>query len=292
MTNDSKRTDWSNGWPAPAKLNLFLHITGRREDGYHLLQTVFQLLDWGDSLDFKIRSDGVIHRCNQVEGVPEDEDLVVRAAKLLQAHAREPRGADIRLHKVLPMGGGLGGGSSDAATTLLALDALWELHTPAEELAALGASLGADIAVFIRGNTSWAEGIGERLQSIDLPQRWYAVVHPGVHIATAELFLSKQLTRDCETTTIADFIDGGCTNVFEPVAKQLYPEVSDAMDWLDERLQGRSKLTGTGACVFAEVDSERDALELLSSLPTPWRGWAVKGVNRSTVYEKLRSITE
>jgi len=282
---------WSCGWPAPAKLNLFLHITGRRDDGYHLLQSIFQLLDWGDSLDFRVRTDGEIKRVNDVVGVPEHEDLVVRAARALQRHSAQSLGADIRLQKILPMGGGVGGGSTDAATTLLALDHLWELATPIDELAGIGASLGADIPVFVRGKTAWAEGIGELLEPLELPDQWYLVVHPGVHIATAKLFLSKQLTRDCEVSTIADFIDGGCTNVFEPVATQLYPEVKDALNWLDERLPRKSKMTGTGACVFAEVDSERDALELLSCLPAPWRGWAAKGVNRSTVYEKLCSKT-
>ena len=284
MTNT---VPWSLHWPAPAKLNLFLHITGRRKDGYHLLQTVFQLLDWGDSLDFRVRQDGIIERVNEVEGVPRDGDLVVRAALALQRHAGTALGADIRLHKVLPMGGGVGGGSSDAATTLLALNHLWGLGVSLDELAALGATLGADIPVFVRGDSAWAEGIGEELTPLELPERWYVVVHPNVHISTAKLFQSKQLTRNCEVSIIADFTDGSCLNVFEPVAVQLYPEVKAVIDWLDERILSKSKMTGTGACVFAEVESEQDALELLSSLPAPWRGWAAKGVNRSTVFEKF-----
>lgn len=287
MTSVTESAPWSMHWPAPAKLNLFLHITGRREDGYHLLQTVFQLLDWGDSLDFRVRTDGVIDRVNDVEGIPQDEDLVVRAAQALQQHTGTTLGADIRLHKVLPMGGGVGGGSSDAATTLLALNYLWGLEVSMDELAALGAALGADIPVFVRGDSAWAEGIGEELTPLELPQCWYVVVHPNVHISTAKLFQSKQLTRNCEVSIIADFTDGSYLNVFEPVAVQLYPEVKAVIDWLDERILLKSKMTGTGACVFAEVESEQDALELLSSLPAPWRGWAAKGVNRSTVFEKF-----
>ena len=287
MTNVTDAASWSLHWPAPAKLNLFLHITGRREDGYHLLQTVFQLLDWGDSLDFRVRQDGIIDRVNDVEGVPRGEDLVVRAAQALQQHAGTALGADIRLHKVLPMGGGVGGGSSDAATTLLALNHLWGLGVSLDELAALGASLGADIPVFVRGDSAWAEGIGEELTPLALPECWYVVVHPNVHISTAKLFRSKQLTRNCEVSIIADFTDGSYLNVFEPVAVQLYPEVKAVIDWLDERILSKSKMTGTGACVFAEVESEQDALELLSSLPAPWRGWSAKGVNRSTVFGKF-----
>ncbi len=286
MTHDG----WSVDWLAPGKLNLFLHITGRREDGYHLLQTLFQLLDWGDSLDFRVRDDGVIARDNDVDGVAEDEDLVIRAARALQQHSGVSKGADIRLHKTMPMGGGVGGGSSDAATALLALNYLWRTELPIQSLCEIGLTLGADVPVFVRGESAWAEGVGERLEPVALPERWYLLIHPGVHIATAKLFQSKLLTRDCESTTIADFIDGSCSNVFEPVAKQLYPEVGAALDWLKDHVTGRSFMTGTGACVFAEVDSEREAQELLSLLPTSWRGWVAKGVNRSTVHEKLRSI--
>lgn len=286
------KADWSVGWPAPAKLNLFLHITGRRDDGYHLLQTVFQLLDWGDLLDFRVRDDGKVIRVNDVDGVSADEDLVVRSALALQRHVGVSLGADIRLHKVLPMGGGVGGGSSDAATTLIALNHLWDLQLGVDELADLAGDLGADIPVFVRGDSAWGEGVGEVLSPLRLPSTWYAIVHPGVHISTAKLFQSKQLTRDSDVAIIADFIDGSCSNVFEPVAVQLYPEVKAAIDWLDERSVNQSKMTGTGACVFVEVDGEREALELLSCLPAPWRGWAAKGVNRSTVYEKLSKKRE
>ncbi|MGB0866287.1 MAG: 4-(cytidine 5'-diphospho)-2-C-methyl-D-erythritol kinase, partial [Granulosicoccaceae bacterium] len=247
MTEVSNALDWSEGWSAPAKLNLFLHITGRRDDGYHLLQTIFQLLDWGDTLDFRLREDGRIQRVNQVEGVPETEDLTVRAALALQRQSGTSVGADIRLHKVLPMGGGVGGGSSDAATTLLALNLLWGLHWGVDELADLGASLGADIPVFVRGETAWGEGIGEVLSPLELPERWYLVVHPGVHISTAKLFQSKCLTRDKPVVIIADFIDGSCSNVFEPVAAQLYPEVQAVLDWLSEHAGRQSRMTGTGA---------------------------------------------
>lgn len=281
------RHDWNLAWPAPAKLNLFLHITGRREDGYHLLQTVFQLVDWGDSLDFRLRDDGEIRRVNVIDGVPPEQDLVVRAASALQTQTNCHLGMDIRLHKKLPMGGGVGGGSTDAATTLLALNQIWGLHLKLDQLAELAASLGADIPVFVRGRSAWGEGIGDQLQTIDLTEQWYVVVHPGVHVSTSELFASKQLTRNCRSITIADFNDGGCTNVFEPVAKALYPEIDAALNWLDRKAKVKSKMTGTGACVFTEVESESVALELLSSLPAPWRGWSAKGINRSTVFGKF-----
>lgn len=278
---------WSCDWPAPAKLNLFLHITGRRDDGYHLLQTVFQLLDWGDSLDFRRRDDSVVARVNAVDGVPAEEDLVVRAARALQPLAAPGCGVDIRLHKSLPMGGGVGGGSSDAATTLLALNQLWGVGLDLDRLAALGAGLGADIPVFVRGHSAWGEGIGEQLAPIDLPERWYVVVHPGVHIATAKLFQAKGLTRDKDPIIIADFFDGSCSNVFEPVAVALYPEVKAVLDWFFERTGRVARMTGTGACVFAEVGGECEARELQRAVPTPWRGWAARGINRSTVFEKL-----
>lgn len=283
---------WHVGWPAPAKLNLFLHITGRRADGYHLLETVFQLLDWGDTLDFRVRDDGVITRLNDVPGVPEDEDLVLRAATALQRRAGVSLGADIRLHKSIPMGGGVGGGSSDAATALLVLNHLWSAGLSLQALSDIGAQLGADIPVFVQGRSAWGEGIGDDLRPVDLPARWYLLVHPGVHISTAELFQSNLLTRDCEMSTMADFIDGSCLNVFESVARQLYPEVGAALDWLDGHVPGKSRMTGTGACVFAEVDNERDALELLPLLPASWRGWVAKGVNRSIVHEKLSHESE
>jgi len=279
-------TGWSNGWPAPAKLNLFLHIVGRREDGYHLLQTVFQLLDWGDTLDFRVREDGVVDRANDVPGVPVEEDLTIRAARALQAHAGISLGVDIRVHKVLPMGGGLGGGSTDAATVLLALNTLWDLGVSEDELAEIGRGLGADIPVFVRGNSAWAEGIGELLTPVELPQRWYVVIHPGVHIGTAELFQSEELTRDCDVVTIADFTDGKCSNVFEPVAAAIYPEVKHALQWLDKFTHSKSRMTGTGACVFAEFDSLDQANKVLQSLPEGWRGWAAKSLSKSTVFDK------
>lgn len=276
--------DWTS-WPAPAKLNLFLHITGRRSDGYHLLQTVFQLLDWGDTIQLRVRLDGSIRRTGVLEGVAEKDDLVVRAAHLLQQTAACPLGVDIRTDKHIPMGGGLGGGSSDAATTLLALNFLWNCGLGRSDLAKLGASLGADVPVFVHGRSAFAEGIGERLTPLDLPERHYVVVDPGIGVPTAELFQVVELTRDSAPLTIAGFISGADTqNAFEPVVRARYPEVAQALDWLGQ--WGDSRLSGTGSAVFMAVDADR-AQAIADQCPSGMRARVVRGVNRSPLLVAL-----
>lgn len=272
-------------WPAPAKLNLFLHITGRRPDGYHELQTVFQFLDYCDHLYFAMRSDGDVRRCGELAGVAEADDLVVRAARLLQAHTSCGRGVDITLEKRIPMGGGLGGGSSDAATVLVALNRLWDLGLAVDELARLGLQLGADVPVFVAGHAAWAEGVGENLQPVDLPEPWYLVVSPGCHVATAEIFRAPELTRDSKSIKLCDFLAGVAENVCEPVVRSRYPEVDQALAWLGE--YGTARMTGTGACVFAAFDSESSARERLALLPEKWQGFVAKGLNLSPLMRRL-----
>lgn len=266
-------------WHAPAKLNLFLHITGQRSDGYHELQTVFQLLDYGDKLAFEVTDDSTIQRVTDIPGVAQSDDLVVRAAKLLQQHLSVQQGARIYLDKQLPMGGGLGGGSSDAATTLVALNQIWGGNLSIAELIIIGVQLGADVPVFIRGRTAWAEGVGDQLESVTLPSRCYLVVNPGVHVSTAELFSSPELTRDCRTITIRAFLDGTTLNVFEPLVKQRYPKVSAALNWLDQF--SKAKLTGTGGCIFAEFSNQAEARNALRCLPPEYTGFVSWGVDRS-----------
>jgi 4-diphosphocytidyl-2-C-methyl-D-erythritol kinase len=277
---------WSTGWPAPGKLNLFLHVTGRREDGYHLLQTVFQPLSAGDTLDFLPLAGDGIHLETPLPGVPPERDLVVRAASLLRETAGLGDGALIRVNKHLPMGGGLGGGSSDAATTLVALDHLWGLGLGEDRLAGLGLALGADVPVFVRGRAAWAEGVGERLTPLELPEPWYLVIDPGVSLSTAELFSAPELTRNCPPITIADFLSGRGVNVFEPLARAGSPELDRAMGWLHEQA-GTARLTGTGACIFAAFSRREEAETLLRRLPAPWQGFVARGLNRSPLLERL-----
>ncbi len=272
-------------WPAPAKLNLFLHITGRRDDGYHELQTLFQLLDHGDELAFDVTDDPVVERITDVPGVPAASDLIVGAARLLRDEAGVSRGVRIHIDKRLPMGGGLGGGSSDAATTLVALNALWGCGLSRDDLARLGQRLGADVPVFVHGHTAWAEGIGERLEPVSLPSRWFVVLRPDVHIATPALFASPELTRDCAPITIRDFLASGGDNVFEPLVRKRYPEVDKAMKWLDKFAP--SRLTGTGSCIFAAVADEAQAARILAQLPAGLRGFAARGVTRSPLLQSL-----
>ena len=235
-------------WIAPAKLNLMLHITGQREDGYHLLQTVFQFLDVGDYLRFQLRDDEDIVRMTSLPGVEPDQDIVVRAARLLQLQSGDVAGVSIWLDKVLPMGAGLGGGSSDAATTLVALNQLWGLNLSVTKLADLGLQLGADVPVFVHGVAAWAEGVGEELQKIELPEPWFLVINPKIAVSTAEVFADKELTRDCPAITIRAFLAGEGINVCEPVVKKRYPEVSKALNWLDKFAKAR--MTGTGASIL------------------------------------------
>ncbi len=278
-------TSISSGWPAPAKLNLFLHITGRRADGYHLLQTLFQFLEHGDSLDFGMRDDGEITRPRGSQQVPEPDDLVVRAARLLQAHTKTHQGVAIHVHKRLPEGGGLGGGSSDAATTLVALNRLWNTGLSPQELSHLGLELGADVPLFILGKAAWAEGVGELLTPVEPPEPWYIVIQPACKILTREIYQAPELTRNSAAITITGFYAGVTRNDFEPLVRKRYPAVAEALDWLAQRTPAR--LTGTGACVFGSFDQESAAQRTLANLPKTWRGFIARGRNRSPLLDRL-----
>ena len=273
-------TDHDLPWPAPAKLNLFLHVTGRREDGYHELQTLFQLLDHGDTLRFRLRDDGRIVRGNPLPGVAESDDLCVRAARLLQDEAGRRDGAEITLDKRLPLGGGLGGGSSDAATVLVALNAMWGTGLTTAELAGLGARLGADVPVFVHGHTAWGEGIGERLTPLELGARCYLVLVPTCHVATAEIFKAPELTRDSTPITMPDFLAGRGRNDCQPVVTARHPEVAEAL----RQLGGAGRMSGTGACVFAAYD---DAASAQRAWPPGWDGFVARGVDRSPLLDRL-----
>ncbi len=267
-------------WPAPAKLNLFLRILGRRPDGYHELQTVFRLLDWGDELRLRVLADGTIQRRDELPGVPAETDLTVRAARLLQHEAGVSLGAEIELHKRVPMGGGLGGGSSDAATVLVALNHLWGCGLDEDTLAALGRRLGADVPVFVRGRSAWAEGIGERLQPLQLPRRSYVVVDPRETVPTAALFQAPELTRNAAPATISVFTSGDAVeNAFEPVVRARHPRVASALDWLGR--YGLARLSGSGACVFLETPSRERAEAIAGECPVDFAAYAVSGVNVS-----------
>ena len=283
----------ARAWPAPAKLNLFLHITGRRPDGYHLLQTVFQLLDFGDSLQFELRDDGHIVRATGLQSIDQAQDLTVRAARLLQHTCHTGYGVDIHISKRLPIGGGLGGGSSDAATTLVVLNRLWGCNLSPDRLVELGVKLGADLPVFIHGYSAWAEGIGENLQALELPKRWYVVIRPPVEVSTTALFAAPELTRNCPPITIGAFLAGSGTNVFEPVVRERYPVVAEALNWLSEYGGGKdyatAKLTGTGSCIFSSFNRREAANHVLAKLPRDWLGFVAKGVNRSPLMLALES---
>lgn len=281
-------------WPAPAKLNLFLHITGRRADGYHLLQTVFQFLDWGDRLAFEPRNDGQITYATPLPGVPMAQDLVVRAAHLLQQQAAGLPGVTLHLDKRLALGAGLGGGSSDAATTLLVLNELWQLKLDSEQLSVLGLQLGADVPVFIQGHAAWAEGIGERLQPIELPEWWYLVITPPCQVATGRIFSDIRLKRDCQPITIDGFLSGQaqnvCENVCEPVACRHFPQIRQALDWLDDHGSdscGQARMTGTGASVFMAFAQREAAERAYHQLPDEWQGFVAQGLNRSPLFDML-----
>lgn len=277
---------------APAKLNLFLHITGRRPDGYHALQSVFQLLDWGDRLHFTLRDDGKVSRVTDVPGVPEESDLVVRAASLLKAHAGATLGVDIEIDKRLPMGAGLGGGSSDAATTLLALNRLWRLDLPRTTLQSLAAKLGADVPFFVFGKNAFAEGIGEALQAVELPARWFLVVTPRVHVPTAAIFSEKSLTRDSKPITITDFlaqrgIDAGWPDSFgrndmQPVVTSKYAEVAKVVEWFYNLTPAR--MTGSGASVFAAFKSKADAEAAQAKLPAGWNSAVAESMSEHPLF--------
>lgn len=266
-------------WPAPAKLNLFLHITGRRPDGYHELQTAFQFLDFSDELQFEVTNSPEIILKQSVAGVADEDNLIVRAARLLQQHSDCRQGAVIYLDKRLPMGGGLGGGSSDAATTLVALNYLWQTAVSDSELAQLGLELGADVPIFIAGFAAWAEGVGEKLTPISPAEPWYIVVKPDCHVSTAEIFSAMELTRDCEPIKISRFLSGEGRNVCEEVVKKRYPAVANALNWLAQYAPPR--MTGTGACIFAAFENQQQAQQVVENLPSNWQGFVAKGSNRS-----------
>lgn len=276
-------------WPAPAKLNLFLRITGRRADGYHLLQTVFRLLAWGDLIRLRVRDDGrIVRHGASVLGVAEDQDLTVRAAKLLKQAAKVGKGADIVIEKRIPAGGGFGGGSSDAATVLVALDALWGTNLGVERLAELGLKLGADVPVFVRGDNAWAEGVGEALSPIDLAPAWYVLADPGVHAPTAALFQSAELTRDAAPATMSDFVSGmPLGNAFEPVLRLREPAVEAAFAAL-ARI-GSPRLTGSGSGCFVEFATRESAESALLELPSGLRAWVAAGVARSPLRDVLET---
>lgn len=266
-------------WPAPAKLNLMLRIIGRRADGYHRIQTVFQFVDIHDRLKFRLRDDGRICRVNSIPGLPEARDLTVRAAKLLRQASNGAVGVDIELEKRLPIGGGLGGGSSDAATVLVALNQLWRIGLEEERLVALGLLLGADVPVFIRGHAAWAEGVGEELTPVALPEPWYLILAPACHVSTAAIFSDPDLTRNTAPITIHGFLKGDRVNDTKPIVCRRYPLVREAFEWLGHYAEPR--ITGTGACLFAAFDRESEAKDILLKVPQGIRGFVTRGLNRS-----------
>ncbi len=275
----------SRHWPAPAKINLFLHVVGRRPDGYHLLQTLFQFLDYGDELAFRLRDDAVIRRLRDLPGVPEADDLVVRAARLLQAATGCGRGVVIEVEKRIPLGGGLGGGSSNAATVLVALNRLWGTGLDATALAALGVRLGADVPVFVHGQAAWAEGVGERLTPYAPAETAVLVIHPGCHVPTAAVFGAPDLTRTTPLLRIHDFSRACVHNDCEPVTRRLYPEVARALDWLAPRAPAR--MSGTGACVFACFDTLNAAQAVGAEVPSEWTWFAAWRRNESPLLARL-----
>lgn len=281
----SRRTDWTwdSAYPAPAKLNLFLHVVGRRADGYHLLQTVFRLLDHGDTLRFAPRTDGQVTLARPLPGVPVESDLTWRAARLLQDETGCRQGVTIALDKRLPFGGGLGGGSSDAATVLLALNHLWGLGLSRARLKEFGLRLGADVPVFVGGRDAFAEGVGEALTPLDLPPAWYVVLEPPVEVPTAAIFSAPELKRDTPTLRAADWRPGVGGNDLEPVAVARFPAVAETLSWLARH--GPARMTGSGACVFAEFAERGAAERVVAALPAGMRGWLAAGAGRHPLYD-------
>lgn len=285
---------WGRALPAPAKLNLFLHVVGRRADGYHLLQTAFRLIDRCDEICLSPRDDGQVVRKNPLAAVPPEQDLCLRAAQLLRHETGTSSGVTIELIKRLPIGGGLGGGSSDAATVLLALNRLWTLELPRERLQALGLMLGADVPVFVFGRTAFAEGVGERLQTLDLDPAWYVVIEPGCSVPTAEIFASPDLTRTANPIKMADFSSGwrsfaALHNDLQPVARARFAAVAQAIDWLEAQPGVRySRMSGSGACVFAECRSEDAAQAIAARVPAAWVGWVARGLDEHPLIADTR----
>ncbi len=271
--------------PAPAKLNLMLHITGRRHDGYHLLETVFQFIDLCDWLEFEATDDGIIARRQTNSPVATADDILLWTARLLQSRYEVSRGVNIGIDKQIPIGGGLGGGSSDAATCLLALNRLWDLGLGLDQLAGIGRELGADVPVFVGGKAAWASGIGEQLQPLELELPIYLVIDPGIEVSTAQIFAAQELTRNCDPLTIRAFLRGSGSNVCEPVVRNLYPQVGAAIDWLSQ--YGAAKMSGTGACVFAAFDSLERAEEVKSRVPENWTAFVARAMNRNPAHQQL-----
>ncbi|MFT4608684.1 MAG: 4-diphosphocytidyl-2-C-methyl-D-erythritol kinase [Urechidicola sp.] len=273
---------------SPAKLNLMLHITAQRDDGYHLLQTVFQFIDLYDHLTFEITDHGSITRSVSQTPVNEADDIILLAAKLLKSKYQISLGLRYSIEKHIPIGGGLGGGSSNAATTLMVLNKLWGLNLGRSELATLGLELGADVPIFIEGKAAWASGIGEDLTPIDLPKPWYVVIYPQIFVSTGEIFASEQLTRNCDPITIRAFLAGAGRNVCEPIACQLYPDIKKAIDWLSQ--YSKAKMTGTGASIFASFDSLEQAERVRYLAPEYWSAFVVKAMNRNPVIEQCELL--
>ena len=276
-----------NTWLAPAKINLFLRITARRDDGMHELQTAFQFIDLCDELKFDLREDAQILRTSSFAGVPIDEDLCVRAAKLLQQTANVQRGVDIGLTKNIPMGGGLGGASSDAATALLVLNKIWGIEASEDDIAELGRRLGADVPVFVRGQAAWAEGIGEQLTPIELEECWYLIVNPDIHVSTAKMFAYSQLTRNCPQLTIRPPKPAEFGNVFEPIVRAQYPKINSVFEWLSQH--GHPFLTGTGGCVIAAFADKSSAIKIQSRCPEGVTATIARGRNTSPLMAQLQA---
>jgi 4-diphosphocytidyl-2-C-methyl-D-erythritol kinase len=280
-------------WPAPAKLNLFLHVTGRRPDGYHDLQTLFQLIERCDRIGLEVRADGRITRSVGMPDVEPEKDLAVRAAWELKRHTGMALGVDIQVIKHIPAGGGLGGGSSDAASVLLGLNALWHCNLGLNELAMLGAKLGADVPVFVYGDSAWGEGRGERLTAMELPLRWFLVIHPGIGVSTADIFQAPELTRNSSIITIRAFSESRAVNVFEPVVCARRPEVAEALSWLRAQIDSHgtpilARMSGTGACIFAGFERVEDAERMAARVPDRWNSFVARGLNRSPLHAMLR----
>ncbi len=270
---------------APAKLNLMLHITGRRDDGYHLLETVFQFIDLVDHIEFSANHEGSIERLPGNSSVAAADDILLTTATLLQSRFEVDKGISIGIDKRIPVGGGLGGGSSDAAACLLALNRLWDLDLSLDQLAGIGLELGADVPVFVRGRAAWASGIGEVLQEIELEQPIYLVIDPKVAISTAQIFAAQELTRNCDPLTIRAFLRGSGSNVCEPVVRNLYPQIGEAIDWLSQYAAAR--MSGTGACVFAAIDSLEQAEVVKSRVPRQWDAYITRALNYNPVHQQL-----
>lgn len=276
--------------PAPAKLNRMLHIVGRRQDGYHTLQTLFQIIDLSDQLTFQSRDDGEIYLTSGINGVSHDENLIVRAARLLQQNSGTPLGATLAIKKQLPMGGGLGGGSSNAATVLLGLNHMWQLGYSLEALAQLGLKLGADVPVFVHGHSAWAEGVGEQLTPVMLDTPWFVIIHPGISVSTPAVFQDPQLTRDSHPITMARALQGGAPewrNDCEAIVKERYPPIAEALHWLEQHAP--SRLTGTGACLFAAFETQHAAQTVAQLAANRWPTWVARGLNNSPLHDALSS---